>query len=111
VRLLGLRRATEFSVLPQSIDAETAHDLGLVNRVVPLASLEQSTKEFASGLATGPTLAFARIKRLLREASGNSLQQQLSREHTLFLECAGTEDFNEGVAAFLDRRAAKFYAR
>ena len=107
-RLLGLRRATEVAFLADTLDARTALELGLVNRVVPRAELEAETLTLARRLAQGPTRAFGETRRLLRAASLQPLEAQLDCERDAFVRATRTADFAEGVAAFFERRPARF---
>jgi 2-(1,2-epoxy-1,2-dihydrophenyl)acetyl-CoA isomerase len=107
-RLVGLRRAMEIALLSDVIDAQTALQLGLVNRVVLAADLEQETTALATRLAQGPTLAYGRIRRLLRESHRNDLATQLRSERDAFAVGAGTKDFAEGLTAFFGKRPPIF---
>lgn len=107
-RIVGLRKALELALLPDLIDVAEALRLGLVNRVVPPADLAAETERLARRLADGPAFAFARIKALLRGSLESGLSDQLDAEAAAFQACAGTGDFAEGVAAFLDKRPARF---
>lgn len=108
--ILGARRALEVMLLNETIDAAKALELGLVNRVVPAAVLEESALELATEIAEGPALAIASVKRLVRQASTATLDEQLDQEKASFVAAAGTADFREGVAAFFERRPARFNA-
>lgn len=110
-RLLGLRRTLEMTLLPERMDAATALDWGLVNRVVPAADLEAETRKLAERLAAGPTAAYGRAKALLEASFGNSLETQLELEGHAIADCMTTADHEEGVNAFLEKRAPKFQGR
>lgn len=110
-RLVGLHRALELALLGDNIDAAEALDLGLCNRVVPAAELESETRRLVERLANGPTLAFGRLRRLIRESHQSSFEDQLESEATGFQECAATADFSEGVQAFLGKRRPTFQGR
>lgn len=110
-RLVGLRRALEIALLSEDIDAATALDLGLVNRVVPLADLEAETRALAARLAAGAPAAQSRIKALMRGSFERTLPAQLDAEAAAFSECAATEDFGGAVTAFLERRSPRFTGR
>lgn len=107
-RLLGLRRALEIALLGDTCDADTALRIGLVNRVVAADALEAETLALARRLASGATLAFGRIKRLMRHSFESSLTDQLDAEREAFIASSHTEDFREGTAAFLAKRAPQF---
>ena len=110
-RLVGLRNAMHIALLSDNIDASEALRLGLVNRVVPLAQLQAESMALAQRLAAGPTLAYGRIKRLLRQSLDHSLPQQLNAEQQAFLANTCTQDFAEGLEAFFGKRPAFFQGR
>lgn len=107
-RLVGLRRAMEIALLGPTLTAEEARSWGLVNQVVPATELNAATDALATRLASGPTAAYGRIKRLLRVAQHNDLPTQLDLERDGFHESAGTDDFSEALQAFFERRPPKF---
>ncbi|QRG04743.1 enoyl-CoA hydratase/isomerase family protein [Xanthobacter dioxanivorans] len=107
-RVVGLRKAMEIALLSDTIDAPEALRLGLVNKVVPAADLAAETDALARRLAAGPTLAYGRIKHLLRSSFSHSLSDQLHAERDAFVASAGTRDFHEGAAAFVEKRAPRF---
>ncbi|MDB5819088.1 MAG: Enoyl-CoA hydratase [Rhizobacter sp.] len=108
---LGLRQALEIALLAEPVDATNALRLGLVNRVVTLAELEAATQAMADRLAASATVALGQLKRLLRTAGERDFEGQLAAEADAFLVCAQTDDFREGVSAFLDKRRATFKGR
>jgi 2-(1,2-epoxy-1,2-dihydrophenyl)acetyl-CoA isomerase len=107
-RIVGLRKAKQLALLADTIDAAEALRLGLVNRVVPAADLEEEAMRFARRLAAGPTAAYGRTRALLAASFGNDLDGQLEAERASFKALAKTDDFQEGVAAFLEKRPAQF---
>lgn len=107
-RIVGLRKAMELALTADTIDANEALRLNIVNRVVPAADLEAETEAFARRLADGPTFAFGRIKALLRQSFNTPLVEQLAAEQAGFRACAGTNDFAEGLNAFFEKRPAVF---
>ena len=95
-------------MLSERFDAQRALDWGLVNRVVKAAELDAAVAALARNLAEGPVAATRNVKRLLRASLGNSLSNQLAAEAASFAACAGTDDFVEGIRAFLAKRPAQF---
>lgn len=110
-RLVGMRRAMEIALLGDTFDAAEALRIGLINRVVPAASLQEETEKLALRLANGAPLALGRLKRLIRDSLERDLQAQLDAEAEGFAACAATEDFAEGVSAFFDKRPARYHGR
>ena len=107
-RLVGLRRSMEIALLSEPIGADDALALGLVNRVVPRSALAAETDRLTRRLASGPTLAYGRIKRLLRGSFDRTMQQQMACERTAFRESTATADFAEGTRAFIEKRRPRF---
>ncbi len=107
-RIVGLRKATELIMLAEPVDAKKALELGLVSRVVAADKLEEEVMALATRLASGATQAYARAKRLLNQSFETPMKQHLDDEIACFAECARTDDFKEGVTAFVEKRAAKF---
>ena len=107
-RVVGLRRAMEIALLSDTYSAADALALGLVSRVVPREQLATTTDDLVRRLASGPTLAYGRIKKLLRGSLGHTLEQQMSLERAAFHESTLTADFAEGTAAFAGRRKPNF---
>lgn len=110
-RLVGLRRAMEIALLSEGFDAAEALRLGLVNRVVPADALEAETMALAQRLAAGPTLAYGRVKRLLRQSLDRDFAGQLDAEAEAFREGTRTRDFTEGLEAFFAKRPPAFEGR
>jgi 2-(1,2-epoxy-1,2-dihydrophenyl)acetyl-CoA isomerase len=107
-RSVGLKQAAELMLLGDRFDAPRALQLGLVNRVVAPAALETEALALATRLANGPTHAYARTKALLQATFGDGFDAQLRRETESFAACAATEEFVEGVRAFLEKRRPDF---
>ena len=107
-RLVGLRNAMQIALRPETFDAAQALRLGLVNWVVSAANLERETLALAQRLATGPTLAYGRLKRLMRQSFETALPAQLDAERENFKESTATGDFKEALQAFFAKRPPVF---
>jgi len=107
-RLLGTPRAFEWMTSNRRLTAAEAHAWGLVSEVVEADAFEAHVAERAAALAAAPTRAIAWTKRLFDEAGTNTLAQQLELEAELQTEAAATDDFREGVTAFVEKRPAEF---
>lgn len=110
-RLVGLRQALEIALLGETLGSADALRLGLVNRVVPAAHLDEVAGELAARLAQGPTLAYGAMKRLMRASFERNLETQLQAETTAFLGCAASADMRAGIEAFFARQAPEFSGR
>lgn len=110
-RLVGNARARELSLLAEKLPAEKALDWGLVNRVYDEAELMSEAKKLAGELAEGPTVSLGLIRQLYWESTDNTYEEQLNMERQLQRTAGRTEDFKEGVTAFLQKRPAKFQGK
>ena len=109
-RRIGLTRATEMALLAERIPAGQAFAWGMVNRVVPDAALDATATELATRLAKGPA-SLARTRQLMLGGMHTTLDAQLAGELANQRWAGGTEDFREGVMAFLTKRPAQFTGR
>jgi 2-(1,2-epoxy-1,2-dihydrophenyl)acetyl-CoA isomerase len=110
-RLLGYSRAFEWLCSGRRLSAADAHAWGLVAEVVGDGRLSERAADVAATLAALPTRALGMTKRLLQLAALSSLDEQLELEAELQAEAAGSEDFREGVNAFLEKREPRFTGR
>jgi len=107
-RTIGRVRAMEMALLGEKVPAETAMGWGLVNRVVEDGALMTTALELAGRLASGPTVALALTRKLMWEASEAEFGAALHGERVAQRTAGRTEDFREGVTAFLQKRPAEF---
>ena len=110
-RLLGYARAFEWLCSGRRLSAGDAHAWGLVTEVVDDGRLAARAAEVAAMLAALPTRAIGMTKRLLERAALSSLEEQLELEAELQSAAVQSEDFREGLAAFLDKREPRFTGR
>jgi 2-(1,2-epoxy-1,2-dihydrophenyl)acetyl-CoA isomerase len=102
---VGMARATEMAMLGERVSAPQALEWGLVNAMHADADLAGQSAALTARLAAGPTRAYAATKRELNNRLYANMGEQLELEATLQQEMAGTDDFVEGVSAFLQKRA------
>ncbi len=107
-RILGPARAFEWLASGKKLTAAEAHAWGLVSEVVETDALTARAAELAAQLADLPTRGIGMTKRLLDSAGDATLEEQLEREAQLQTAATQTEDFREGVAAFLEKRPPRF---
>jgi 2-(1,2-epoxy-1,2-dihydrophenyl)acetyl-CoA isomerase len=110
-RLVGMRRALDFTLGGLVLSADEALDWGLVSRVVPVEVLEAAAEETARRFAAGPTVAYAHIRRLLRTSWSATFEEQLAAERAAIVDCGRAADAREGIAAFAARRTPHFEGR
>jgi 2-(1,2-epoxy-1,2-dihydrophenyl)acetyl-CoA isomerase len=104
-RLIGPKRAFELIYTNQVLSASEAKELGLVNQVF------HQVREFAIGIAKGPTAALGYAKKLLTLSAQSSLETQMEHERRAIAACGRTADFREGADAFFAKRPPKFQGR
>jgi len=107
-RLVGRARAMELSLLAEKLPAETALQWGLINRVYEDEQLMPEAIKMAKRLSGGPTATYRLLRKAYWQSLENSYREQLDLERILQRDAGRTEDFVEGVLAFLERRPAQF---
>ena len=107
-RMIGYPKAFEWMITGAIIDAQQAAEWGLVNAVVPLKELDEVVNKWVAILRSGPGLAYAGIKRAVTYGESHTLAEALDFEAVTQQTCYVSDDFREGVAAFLEKRTAAF---
>src|SRR5262245_44137971 len=107
-RMVTSNKACEMFFLGDTIDAEEALRLGIVNRVVKPDELEAATRELAERLREAPPIALAAVKQAVYESNASDLEAMLRYENEAQLRCFASEDGREGVRAFVEKRQPKF---
>lgn len=107
-RIVGIQKATALMMLGDKVNAEEALAMGLVYKIFPTAFFMDDVTTLATKLASMPTKALGLTKRLLNQSMTNSLEQQLALESDLQIEASASNDYKEGVAAFIEKRTPEF---
>ena len=107
-RLVGRARAMGMAMLGEDISAEQALAWGMIWQVVDDEALADEAGKLAAHLASQPTLALAEIRKAIHASADNDLKTQLEVERQAQYRLGQTQDFQEGVMAFMQKRAANF---
>jgi 2-(1,2-epoxy-1,2-dihydrophenyl)acetyl-CoA isomerase len=107
-RLLSPHLSKQLFFSGEPITAERLHQLGVINSVVPLHALKEETSKIAAKLATGPTRAYGMIKKLVNHAQTSTLEEILEQERIIQTLMVTTDDHQEGIAAFKEKRQPVF---
>ena len=110
-RLVGWKRAAELMFTGDMISARQALEMGMINSVTPDSELMSQALALAGRLAQAPTAAIGQIKSLLEASAVNDQATQLDFERKAQIEAGKTNDFGEGVSAFLEKRKPRFVGR
>jgi 2-(1,2-epoxy-1,2-dihydrophenyl)acetyl-CoA isomerase len=107
-RLIGFQKAQALAMLGDKIGAKEAEQMGMIYKVVPQDEFQDTINNLALKLANMPTKALGLIKELFNQSMTNTLEQQLALESKLQIEAAQSDDYAEGVAAFIEKRKPEF---
>ncbi|NOX63872.1 MAG: 2-(1,2-epoxy-1,2-dihydrophenyl)acetyl-CoA isomerase [Chloroflexi bacterium] len=107
-RLIGQARAYQMAITAQRVSAAQALEWGMVNEVAEAERFHETVNEWAQRLASGPSLAFGLTKRAMNRAWDQTLAEALNYEAYLQETAAQSQDYREGVQAFLEKRAPRF---
>jgi 2-(1,2-epoxy-1,2-dihydrophenyl)acetyl-CoA isomerase len=107
-RLIGLRRTQELMLTNRTLTAAEALEWGLVNQVVPDADVPAAIAEIAGTFAAGPKISNAHVKKLLLVTYNHRVEEQMATESSFISACADSPDGQEGMAAFLGKRAPNY---
>jgi 2-(1,2-epoxy-1,2-dihydrophenyl)acetyl-CoA isomerase len=107
-RLIGFQKALALAMLGDKISSEEAEKMGMIYKSVPLEEFEETINSLALKLANMPTKALGLIKELFNKSMTNSLDEQLALESKLQIEAAQSNDYQEGVTAFIEKRKPNF---
>jgi 2-(1,2-epoxy-1,2-dihydrophenyl)acetyl-CoA isomerase len=107
-RLIGFQKASALAMLGDKISAEEAERLGMIYKYVPSEEFQETIQKLAIKMAQMPTKALGLIKKAFNQSLVNNLEGQLDLEAKHQIEAAETEDFEEGVTAFIEKRKPNF---
>ncbi len=107
-RLIGFQKASAIMMLGDKINALEAFNMGMIYKIIAPGIFEEEVQNLAVTLAQMPTKALGLTKRLLNQSMNNSLEQQLALESDLQIEASSSNDYNEGVTAFVEKRKPEF---
>ncbi|HLL31339.1 MAG TPA: 2-(1,2-epoxy-1,2-dihydrophenyl)acetyl-CoA isomerase PaaG [Allosphingosinicella sp.] len=107
-RLVGQARALGLALTAEPLPAEKAAEWGLIWKAVDDERLDEEVDGLAARFAAAPTLGLARIKKMIRESWGHSLDEELTLQRDAMRDLGFSDDYREGVAAFMEKRKPNF---
>ena len=107
-RIIGFQKAMALMMTGDKVSAEEAEEMKMIYKALNDEDFDETVMTFAEKLSKMPTRALGLTKKAVNSSYNNTMQQQLNLEENLQNEAGKTDDFNEGVQAFLDKRAPKF---
>jgi 2-(1,2-epoxy-1,2-dihydrophenyl)acetyl-CoA isomerase len=110
-RLVGMAKAFELCTLGTKVKAREAEAMGLVNKTVPALQLDAAVHEYAFHYSNAPTKAIGLIKKMLNKSAGSTLEDMLEYEAYCQEIAGNSQDYREGVTAFVEKRKPEFRGR
>ncbi|MBN4070319.1 enoyl-CoA hydratase/isomerase family protein [Olleya sp. AH-315-F22] len=110
-RLIGFQKASALMMLGDKVGAEEAERIGMIYKYIPSEEFQETINKLALKMANMPTKALGLIKKTLNQSLTNNLEAQLCIESKHQIEAASSEDYQEGVAAFIEKRKPNFKGR
>ncbi len=107
-RLIGWQKASALMMLGEKVSAEEAERIGMIYKFFPDETFSENAMNIAKFLAEMPTKGLAYTKQVLNSSMNTSFEEQLKREDIFQMKAAQTEDYKEGVKAFMEKRKATF---
>ena len=107
-RLIGFQKASALMMLGDKVSAREAFEIGMIYKFYSVAFFEEEVEKLAVTLSQMPTHALALTKKLLNRSMINNLQEQLAMESDLQIDASSSNDYQEGVNAFMEKRAPEF---
>lgn len=107
-RLIGFQKASALMMLGDKVGAVEAFEMGMIYKFYPTALFDEEVEKLAATLSKMPTHAIALTKKLLNKSMVNDLQEQLSMESDLQIQASDSNDYKEGVNAFMEKRPPVF---
>ena len=107
-RLIGFQKASALMMLGDKVSAQEAFNIGMIYKFYPVALFEEEVQNLAVTLSKMPTHALALTKKLLNRSMINNLQEQLALESDLQIDASSSNDYQEGVNAFMEKRTPEF---
>lgn len=107
-RLIGFQKASALAMLGDKVSAKEAERIGMIYKFVPSEEFDNTIKSIAAKMANLPTKALGLIKRTFNKSLTNNLEEQLALESKNQITAAGSDDYAEGVSAFIEKRKPEF---